>query len=171
MSSHDPIAYTYDADTHCPPCAELRFGRTPDGFIAGEDADGRPQYDAWDSPVGAIAPWEEWCEPSEVGVVTLSCGTCGGIIEQHRHDEAAPPCGHFRHWGDGVIDDGTGDWETCDECGRLVCFDTDCPNGWRWDGTDVLCYTHDGARARDESIYGPPVDAASPAYPLNGCDA
>ena len=37
MGTHDPIAYTYEADTHCPACAEQRFGRSARGFIA-EDA-------------------------------------------------------------------------------------------------------------------------------------
>ena len=54
--------------------------------------------------------------------------------------DGAPTCGHHRHWNDGVVDDGTGDWETCDECGKAVCFDLDCPNGWTWgDDGAVLC--------------------------------
>ena len=38
-----------------------------------------------------------------------------------------------------MLDDGTGDWEECDQCGRLVCFDIDCPNGWVWDDCDLVC--------------------------------
>ena len=54
-----------------------------------------------------------------------------------------PDCGHFRHWDDGEVDEGTGDWERCDECGRLVCFDMDCENGWHWDGDmAVICFRH-----------------------------
>ena len=54
--------------------------------------------------------------------------------------DGAPACGHYRHWDDGVVDDGTGDWEQCDECGKLVCFDLDCPNGWaRSEDGSVLC--------------------------------
>ena len=71
------------------------------------------------------------------------------------HDAAAPAlgCGHFRHWDkrcalpDGnaeamLCDDGPGhhDWETCDECGRTVCFDADCTNGYGWDDGALLCY-------------------------------
>lgn len=37
-----------------------------------------------------------------------------------------------------MVDDGTGDWETCDECGRLVCFGIDCPNGWRWENGEIV---------------------------------
>jgi hypothetical protein len=52
-----------------------------------------------------------------------------------RTDE--PECGHWRHWdqehGECL---GHYDWETCDDCGKKVCFDIDCENGWRW--TDGL---------------------------------
>lgn len=85
-----PIAYTYDADTHCPPCALARFGRG-DGQFIGTLANGDPALDSEGNPVGVIAPWDEWCEPSEPGTATLRCGTCEGVIEQHDHAE--PVCG------------------------------------------------------------------------------
>ena len=50
-----------------------------------------PPEDAKDSEgngVGVIAPWDEWCEPSEPGTQYLACGTCHGVIEQHDHDDA-----------------------------------------------------------------------------------
>ena len=65
---NDPIAYTYEADAHCPSCAEARFGRGADGRWI---ADGATDDEGND--VGAVAPWDEW----EGG---MSCGTCGGII-------------------------------------------------------------------------------------------
>ena len=49
-------------------------------------------------------------------------------------------CGHFRHWSDGVVDEGTGDWESCDECGNPVCFEVDCANGYGWSSSTLLCY-------------------------------
>jgi hypothetical protein len=63
------------------------------------------------------------------------------VGETTREDEnPPPPCGHYRHWADGVQDNGTGDWETCDDCGRLTCFDLDCENGWGWtDHGTVRC--------------------------------
>lgn len=58
-----------------------------------------------------------------------------------------PSCDHFRHWDDdsclkwGGRCDGHFDWETCDTCGREVCFDIDCENGWLWEnGVTVRCY-------------------------------
>jgi hypothetical protein len=64
-----------------------------------------------------------------------------------------PGCGHFRHWdepcryGDHTIcadKAGHTDFEHCDECGKEVCFDIDCANGWRWtDGGTIECYDHD----------------------------
>lgn len=71
-----PIAYTYEADYHCPSCTAKRFGAT---FI-GEDREG--------NAVGAVAPWDEWhsCDdladclgtrPCQKCPATLNCGTCG----------------------------------------------------------------------------------------------
>ena len=62
-----PIAYTYEADTHCPACTEKRFGRSKRGFIAEES------FDNEGNPVGAVFPWDEW----EGG---LFCGTCFDTI-------------------------------------------------------------------------------------------
>lgn len=67
MSGSDPIAYTYDADTHCPGCALERFGTDDDGWINGTDAEG--------NPVGAIAPWDE-VDPAS----GIYCGTCGAEV-------------------------------------------------------------------------------------------
>ena len=78
---HDPIAYTYEADHHCPGCAEARFGRTDDGFIAGENEDGSVATDTEGNPVGVIAPWDEW-EQGTGETETLACGTCHGVIEE-----------------------------------------------------------------------------------------
>lgn len=72
-----PIAYTYEADTHCPDCAVARFGREPGYPWPPEDA-----RDSEGNPVGAIAPWDDWCD-AEDGPCTLACGTCGWIIATH----------------------------------------------------------------------------------------
>lgn len=77
MTSTDPIAYTYDADTHCPACAEARFGRCGGGFIA------CCVRDSEDNSVSAVFSWDEWCEPDEPGVHVLVCGTCLGVIREH----------------------------------------------------------------------------------------
>lgn len=69
--SHDPIAYTANADTFCPECAEKLWGRSERGFIA-EDA-----HDDEANPVGAIFEWDEWYEPTQVGRQVLACGRCG----------------------------------------------------------------------------------------------
>lgn len=96
MTSHDPIAYTYDADTHCPPCAEARFGRCRDGWIACPDGHrGLPAaMDSEGNTVGVIAPWDEWCDPDAPGEQALVCGTCGGVVREHEHEPvpAAETC-------------------------------------------------------------------------------
>lgn len=81
MGHMDPIAYTYEADYHCPACTEQRFGRSARGFIAEES------HDNEGNPVGAVFPWDEWCESSELGRQVLSCGTCHGEIDSCEHGD------------------------------------------------------------------------------------
>jgi len=76
MGSHDPIAYTYDADTHCPDCAFKRFGRDDNGFVPESATDNEG------NGVGAYAPWDEWWDPSQDGDQVLACSTCGGVIDR-----------------------------------------------------------------------------------------
>lgn len=96
MSNLDPIAYTYEADRHCGNCTEERFGRCDNGHIACT-CDGKQTIAAYDvrrwpdgtltitlidserNPVGVVAPWDEWWEPSN-GRQTLNCGTCGSEL-------------------------------------------------------------------------------------------
>lgn len=78
--SHDPIAYTYEADHHCPDCAFKRFGRDEHGFVPEDATDGEG------NPVGAVAPWDEW-QSFEGGPETLACGTCGAVIEEYEGEE------------------------------------------------------------------------------------
>lgn len=72
---HDPIAYTYEADTHCPECAEKRFGVNGYGFITGVDSEG--------NEVGVIAPWDEWYDITYYTDQTLACATCKRTIETY----------------------------------------------------------------------------------------
>jgi hypothetical protein len=77
---HDPIAYTYEADHHCPGCAFARFGRDADGFVPEDATDGEG------NPVGVVAPWDEWYEIGE-GDQTLACADCGGEIDTYEEDD------------------------------------------------------------------------------------
>ena len=73
-AGYDPIAYTYDADVHCPSCALKRFGKDADGFITGTDSEG--------NPVGIISPSDEWSNGLGDGAPEeLHCGTCGDLID------------------------------------------------------------------------------------------
>ena len=85
-----PIAYTYDADTHCPDCATARFGKEPrerGGFYPWPPEDAR---DSEGNEVGAIAPWDDWCNGEADDVCTLACGDCLAIIAIHGpHDTEA----------------------------------------------------------------------------------
>lgn len=69
----EPIAYTYEADYHCPGCAAIDFGVDASGDIVGVDSEG--------NEIGIVAPWDEWQQFTGEPEV-LACGTCGGIIEE-----------------------------------------------------------------------------------------
>jgi hypothetical protein len=81
----------------------------------------------------------------------------------------APKCGHWRHWnqehGECL---GHYDWETCDECGRKVCFDIDCENGWRWDeDMAVICFLHEDKKPSKDGLHCP--DWPDNGEALQGC--
>lgn len=73
------LAYTYEADYHCPSCATERFGLDEHGFVP-VDA-----LDAEGNPIGALAPWEEW-QQYDGGREILACGTCGDVIDEYEED-------------------------------------------------------------------------------------
>jgi hypothetical protein len=84
MSVQYPIAYTYDADTHCPDCTAARFGREFSYPWPPEDA-----RDSEGNPVGSVAPWDEWCNGEDGPLCILTCGTCREIIDSHTHGAVA----------------------------------------------------------------------------------
>lgn len=73
------IAYTYDADYHCPACAEERFrgithGLEPSDF---QDSEGNPPHPLFDT--------DEWFANDIYegnSKATLYCGDCHEIIEE-----------------------------------------------------------------------------------------
>ena len=82
-----PIAYAYQADWHCPDCAERAHGRCPDGWIACPD-----HWSRSDDQPGALFGWDSWhsCDDYSldfeqpgpaVCAATLICGTCGTHID------------------------------------------------------------------------------------------
>jgi hypothetical protein len=70
-----PIAYTYDADYHCPDCAESRFGLDDDGFIGVDDEDSEG------NPVGIVSPWDCWWNSADE-CEALVCGDCGEEVDR-----------------------------------------------------------------------------------------
>lgn len=80
QGSHDPVAYTYEASTHCPEDTAARFGVDPQGFIP-EDA-----RDNEGNPVGAIFPWDtsDWPE----GIYCDDCGAELAAPAQDTPDES-----------------------------------------------------------------------------------
>lgn len=75
----DPVAYTYEADHHCPPCTVARFG---------VDESGYPPEDARDregNGLGVIAPWDEWMQFSGE-YETLNCNDCGAELATYDPD-------------------------------------------------------------------------------------
>lgn len=91
--SHDPIAYTYEADVHCPDCAMERF---PACMLTGDIACGAlicrhpPAEDSEGNEPGAVFPWDE------IDAGGLFCGDClTQIVEpfidaEVRPEEVAP---------------------------------------------------------------------------------
>lgn len=76
MKMYEPIAYTYEADYHCPNCAEARFGEgVPD---SAEDSEG--------NPIGAVSPFDEWWEPDYL-CESLYCGDCHAILDTAHSDQ------------------------------------------------------------------------------------
>lgn len=104
---YDPIAYTYEADVHCPMCAYARFGAALDNADT-TDSEG--------NTIGAIAPWDEQDTDG------LYCGDCGAEIIEPEEPE-------LRDYGRGKYDlmidaavhvlslDGT--CGTCGDCDAL----------------------------------------------------
>lgn len=92
-SAHDPIAYTYEADIHCPECAEKRFGPGAHGT----DREG--------NEVGAVAPWDETSPEGE------HCGTCGKEIAPAYHAGSKTA----ETFGDQYYDP---NGKPCSQCGR-----------------------------------------------------
>lgn len=117
----DPIAYTYDADTHCPDCAEAAHGYGP---VTGEpnarweigyrlvgSIIGTPNFitraslDKDGNEIGAVAPWDEWYDTS-IDFQTLACATCHKVIATFPTE---PDCDHKHQI------------HTCRECQRSLC--------------------------------------------------
>ena len=76
MHSYDVLGFTYDADSHCIPCAVKRFGDggSPDILPSGvEDSEGNEPY--------PIFVDSEWFDVSSDLCETLHCGTCGDLID------------------------------------------------------------------------------------------
>lgn len=102
-----PVAYTYDADYHCPACAISRFGSDDHGHVI-EDA-----TDSESNPVGVVAPWDEWhqgtgeCE-------TLACSDCRAVLDEY----------HVTPWGDYCDASDTYDACTLDLDNPVVVRDT-----------------------------------------------
>lgn len=62
-----PIAYTYEADIHCPGCTAQRFG-------ADLDMPNAHPVDREGNYIGAVFDWEVQTED------TMCCGDCGGEL-------------------------------------------------------------------------------------------
>ena len=74
---NNPIAYTYETDTHCPHCCKARFG---DDY--GDNTD---TVDNEGNPIGVIYGFDQWYDIGQ-GNQTLGCGTCYQEIAQY-HEE------------------------------------------------------------------------------------
>ena len=83
---HDPIAYTYEVDVHCPACTFKRFGADSDGWIAMHPEFSVPLTDGEDNPVGVIAPWDEW-QQFDGENETLACSDCGAVLDTYEMTE------------------------------------------------------------------------------------
>lgn len=80
-----PIAYTYEADTHCVKCAIARFGQEPGHPWPADDA-----RDSEGNAIGAIFPWDQWHDVPSSGRYTLVCGTCHVVLDSCEHPVESP---------------------------------------------------------------------------------
>lgn len=77
-----PIAYTYEADVHCPDCARQRF---PASYTSESDLHG-VKIDATDNegnPIHAVMPYDELptdLRDEDGGQRTYNCGDCHEVI-------------------------------------------------------------------------------------------
>jgi hypothetical protein len=72
----NPLAYSFEASWNCPACTRARFGEDENGYPPESARDGEG------NPIGAVAPWDEWHEPSEIRVQVLACDTCGRELDR-----------------------------------------------------------------------------------------
>ena len=80
MPGHDPIAYIYEADYHCPECSIARFGQDTSHY-----GGNWPAEDAVDSEgngIDIVAPWDEWWNIGD-GPQTLGCADCGKELDYY----------------------------------------------------------------------------------------
>jgi hypothetical protein len=83
------IAYTYEADFHCPACTKKRFGSASTGVVYLEPTDqhGIP-YEATDSEGNLVCPVsgldELPCDlpPEAGGYSPVICGDCQTVIKE-----------------------------------------------------------------------------------------
>lgn len=71
----DPIAYTYEADHHCPDCARKAFGQDDLGFVP------ETATDSEGNSIGAVAPWNVG-----EGSQTLTCSDCGAVLDSYEDE-------------------------------------------------------------------------------------
>ena len=100
MSYYSPIAYTYEADTHCISCTRRRFSDEPGAsmkFTKDTDSNGiwcdlgSPTLDDEGNEIRALYCWEEWQEFDEGFLAEnptqyLTCGSCIEVIEEYTHE-------------------------------------------------------------------------------------
>jgi hypothetical protein len=92
-------AYTYEADTHCIDCTQIRFGNNASStmqFTNTVDENGiwddpdYPTLDGSGNPIGTLFSWSEWAEYDPNFLANnntqyLTCGDCLEVIEEYTH--------------------------------------------------------------------------------------
>jgi hypothetical protein len=162
-SAHDPIAYTYEADIHCPECAEKRFGPGAHGT----DREG--------NEVGAVAPWDETSPEGE------HCGTCGKEIAPAYHSGSKTA----ETFGDQYYDP---NGKPCSVCGRgmdslsefpgdrCISCHANSPEGRAMPTADELSRMWGGPGVRSSKVYcpcgkcGKPCEVVGKLASLYECD-
>ena len=74
---YDPLeikAWGYDADTHCPFCANQRFGGEALRDDSAVDSEGNRPYPLFD-----VDEWQQFNGEHEI----LACSDCGGVIDEY----------------------------------------------------------------------------------------
>lgn len=105
--SHDPVAYTFEADVHCPECTKARFGES---YRVMNPNIGEPKHLKFSTYEKA----EEFADKHSFPIY-------GPFIAEDAEDNEGNPVGAIFEWDENQNEDGTYG-QRCGSCTRTLCM-------------------------------------------------